>query len=99
MVAQMRKLMRSGLDEYEEYLAELEAQGIELPPSSASLSLVNLFENVEINTSHRFEKAVLKMTPEEQLDCGVLYFKGGVEDLKISDLPFPSPTCTSTDER
>lgn len=89
ILAEMRRLMRKGREEYEEYLAELEAQGISLPPFASALSSVNLFEHDEINTAGRFEKAVLKMTEEELLDCGTLYFRGDAESLEISDLPFP----------
>eukprot|EP00961_Rhodomonas_salina_P167621 2259117-Rhodomonas_salina.4 len=58
-----------------------------------------MFEHVEINTSHLFEKAVLKMTLEEQLGCGVIYIQGSCNDLELSDLPFPSCDSTSTNER
>eukprot|EP00961_Rhodomonas_salina_P213485 2883309-Rhodomonas_salina.1 len=79
MIAHMCKLMCYGHDEYDEYLAEMEAEGILLPPSVLSLSSMNMFEHFEANTAKCFEKAVLVMTPEEQLDCGTLFFRGGAE--------------------
>eukprot|EP00961_Rhodomonas_salina_P244500 3304738-Rhodomonas_salina.1 len=93
----MHKLMCDGRDEYDEYMAEMEAQGILLPPSALSLSSMNMFKHVEANTTKRFEKAVLAMTPEEQLDCRTLFFRGGAMDVELSDLPFLSSSSTYAD--
>eukprot|EP00961_Rhodomonas_salina_P102362 1376869-Rhodomonas_salina.1 len=56
---------------------------------------MNVFELVELNTAHRFEKAILQMTDEEQLDCGALFFRGDTDSLELSDLPFSSPLCSA----
>lgn len=60
---------------------------------------MNVFEHVEMATAPKFEKALLKMTEEELLDCGSLFIRSTcTEDLQISDLPFASSSpCTSTD--
>ncbi len=61
--------------EYKEQLATLEAQGTPLPLSTASsLSAMNIFSIIEVNSAQLFERAVAAMTPEEQSDCGVLYY-------------------------
>eukprot|EP00961_Rhodomonas_salina_P255721 3455810-Rhodomonas_salina.1 len=56
---------------------------------------MNVFELVELNTAHRFERAILRMTDEEQLDCGALFFRGDADSLELSDLPFSSPLCSA----
>eukprot|EP00961_Rhodomonas_salina_P179564 2423184-Rhodomonas_salina.1 len=61
MVCKLRRAMSTGRDEYEELLADMRGQGIEPPPSAKSLSSMNVFELVELNTAHHFEKAVLLM--------------------------------------
>eukprot|EP00961_Rhodomonas_salina_P166232 2239891-Rhodomonas_salina.1 len=75
MVCELRCAMRTGRDEYEELLADMRVQGIKPPPSAKSLSSMNVFELVELNTAHRFEKAILLMTDKEQLDCCALFFR------------------------
>jgi hypothetical protein len=71
-------------------VAVLETAPSSVPPpcSSATLPLMNVFKLVEINTAPQFEQAVASMTPEEQLDCGVLYFLECNSTIDISDLPF-----------
>eukprot|EP00961_Rhodomonas_salina_P039181 526753-Rhodomonas_salina.1 len=90
MVAELRRAMRLGREEYYIQVVEMEAQGIFLP-SSRSLSSMNVFDLVEVNTLARFEKALRKQTQEEALDCCTIFFRGHDADtLEISDLPFPS---------
>lgn len=63
MVVHMCKLMHDWSNEYDKNMAEMEVQGIRLPPSALSLSSMNMFEHVQANTAKSFEKAVLAMTP------------------------------------
>eukprot|EP00961_Rhodomonas_salina_P049017 657934-Rhodomonas_salina.1 len=73
----------------------MHSQGIEPQPSARALFSMNVFELVELNTAPCFEKAVLRMTEEEQLDCGALYVRGDADSLELSDLPFSSPLCSA----
>eukprot|EP00961_Rhodomonas_salina_P060607 813679-Rhodomonas_salina.1 len=95
MVRELHSSMSTGRDEYEELLADMRVQGIKPPPSAKSLSSMKVFKLVELNTAHHFERAVLQMTDEEQLDCGALFFRGDTDSLKLSDLPFSSPLCSA----
>eukprot|EP00961_Rhodomonas_salina_P282398 3815897-Rhodomonas_salina.3 len=57
MVAKLRRSMHLGSEKYYIHVTEMEAQGIFLP-SSLSLSLINVFDLVEVNTPVLFEKAL-----------------------------------------
>eukprot|EP00961_Rhodomonas_salina_P057177 768850-Rhodomonas_salina.1 len=65
MVTELLLAMHLGSEEYDIHVAEMEVQGIFLP-SSLSLSLMNVFNLVEVNTPALFEKALRKQTPEEE---------------------------------
>ncbi len=92
LMQEWRTALRKQREDHAEELASLEAQGARPPPRACSLSSVNLFHLVEVNSAARFERALQAMTPEEALDCGTLYLRGDTADsLEISDLPFPLP--------
>eukprot|EP00961_Rhodomonas_salina_P281809 3808306-Rhodomonas_salina.1 len=72
----------------------MEAQGIfRVLPSSLSLSSMNVFDLVEVNTPAHFEKALRKQKPEEALDCGAIFFLYTFEG--TTQTPSKSQICPS----
>ena len=76
-------------DLHEHELALLAGTTSPVPPSVATLSSMNVFDLVEVNSAPLFQRALALMTTSEADDCGVLYMQGtGADDMEISDLPF-----------